>query len=252
MIELKAEAVLLDIEGTTSSIAFVYDVMFPYVRKHVQPFLDKNLRCYDVGAAVEQMAIDGLKSDASCRLQGNGNDSPETVAAHVRELMDRDSKTTGLKALQGLIWEAGFQSGELRSHLFDDCFPALERWKAAGLTLAIYSSGSVVAQKLFFGHTEHGDLRPYFAAHFDTTIGPKREAESYRRIASELKISPASILFLSDVAAEVDSARAAGLQSIAVLRPGNAPLPDGFNGERISSFEELMVHGCRSTTGNVR
>ncbi len=242
MIERTVQAVLLDIEGTTSSIAFVYDVMFPYVRKHVRPFLDKNLTCYDVGAAVEQMAIDGLKAvDSACPLRGNGNDSPEAVAMHVLELMDRDSKATGLKALQGLIWEAGFQSGELRSHLFDDCFPALERWKADGLTLAIYSSGSVVAQKLFFGHTEHGDLRPYFTAHFDTTIGPKRETVSYLRIASELGIAPESILFLSDVSAEIDSALAAELQSIAVVRPGNAPLPDGFAAERISTFHELKL-----------
>jgi enolase-phosphatase E1 len=234
------DTILLDIEGTTSSIAFVYDIMFPFVRKHVLPFLNSSSMQDNVASAIRQMATDsGMPNDSTWRNEP-AKSFEEAVADHVLSLMDRDSKTTGLKALQGLIWESGFQSGELRSHLFPDCFPAMKRWRDLGKTLAIYSSGSIVAQKLFFGHTEFGDLRPYFTAHFDTTIGGKRESASYATIATQLGFSPGRILFLSDVAAELEAANQAGLQSIAVVRPGNAPLPEAFSGHRISSFDEIL------------
>jgi enolase-phosphatase E1 len=232
MISPSIRTVLLDIEGTTSSIAFVYDVMFPYARSHVESFLLENSDRADV-----RESISLLETDRQATF--DTHDLPKAITEHVNELMDRDSKSTGLKALQGLVWEAGFLSGEIRSHLFEDVYPALQAWRNAGLNLAIYSSGSVVAQKLFFGHTKHGDLRPFFQQHFDTSVGAKRESTSYRRIAEQLKTHAESILFLSDVAAELDAAREAGIQVTAVIRPGNAPLPDSYKGPRIQSFEEL-------------
>jgi enolase-phosphatase E1 len=139
--------------------------------------------------------------------------------------MDRDRKSTALKSLQGRIWESGYRSGALRSHLYADVRPALERWRSEGKRVAIFSSGSVLAQRLLFAHTPEGDLTPMIDAFFDTTTGPKREAESYRRIAAALGMPPVGVLFVSDVAAELDAARAAGLKTALCVREGEAPPP---------------------------
>src|SRR5262249_52930599 len=147
----------------------------------------------------------------------------DVVCKEVTRLMDADAKATGLKQLQGLIWQRGFESGELKAHVFDDVPPALTAWNAAGKDVRIYSSGSVQAQKLFFGHTIAGNLLPQFRGHYDTTTGPKKEADSYRRIAADFKLPPSDILFLSDIVAELDAARAAGLKTALCIRPGNAP-----------------------------
>lgn len=232
--------ILLDVEGTTSSIAFVYDVMFPFVRRRLDHFLRLNLERDDSQAAIEQLACDsGLPNAASWR--SSGSDSLRAnVAKAVISLMDADSKATGLKMLQGMIWKEGFASGELVSHLFDDVAPCLRRWRDAGLRLAIYSSGSVVAQRLFFGNTQHGDLTELFDFHFDTTFGGKKEISSYVSIAKALETEPASVLFLSDVAAELDAAKASGMHAIAVVRPGNALLPSTYIGPQITNFNELV------------
>jgi len=221
-----ARCALLDIEGTVADVRFVYDVMFPFVRAQLEPFLSR----YQSSPAVQQ-AIATLESDAGQPI--------EDVVAHVHRLMDADSKTTGLKALQGLIWESGFHSGSLRAEIFPDVLPALRNWKRDGVDLKIYSSGSILAQKLFFGHTTQGDLNPLFSQHFDTTIGSKREASSYTRIAETIQIPPADILFLTDVVPEVDAATAAGLQVITCIRPNNAPLPEGYARPTIKSFDEI-------------
>jgi enolase-phosphatase E1 len=247
MIGRRAKSLLIDIEGTTSSIAFVYDIMFPYVRKHVASFLERRFAEPAVEQACRAMAQDAGFSDViawrksiGCSLPGRES-LASFLAERVQRLMDSDSKTTGLKALQGLIWQAGFASGELQSHLYPDVYPALQRWRDAGIGLNIYSSGSVVAQKLFFGHTLFGDLTPCFHAHFDTTIGSKREASSYTRIAQHLALPAADILFLSDVVEEVEAALVAGMQAVAVVRPGNKPLPEAFGGDQIHSFDELHL-----------
>lgn len=249
---LTVQAILLDIEGTTSSIAFVYDVMFPFARQHVLEFLESNRQRPDVQEAIEQLAIDAgyantqawsvatASSDISSN-ESNAQPSPSFLAEQTLSLMDSDSKSTGLKALQGLIWQSGFESGELRSHLFKDVLPSLERWSRQSKAIGIYSSGSIVAQKLFFGHTPQGDLRPYFVRHYDTTIGPKRDSASYARIAVDFGLAPDEILFLSDVAGELEAATAAGMLAIAVVRPGNAALPESYRGPRIESFEELLL-----------
>ena len=254
MTSLSIRAVLLDIEGTTSSIAFVYDVMFPYVRQHLRDFMQKNQLRTDVLASVDQLAKDAgfedaqawqaahaQPSDSAFEQIKNDQSYVDFVTDHVKALMDGDSKSTGLKAVQGFIWQAGFESGQLESHLFPDVFPAIERWNRQGISIGIYSSGSIVAQKLFFGHTPHGDLTPFFERHYDTTIGPKRDLASYKKIADDFGFKPNDILFLSDIAAELEAARAAGLQAIAVVRPGNAALPDSYQGARIESFTEIAV-----------
>lgn len=229
MIEFGGRGILLDIEGTTSSISFVYDVMFPFVRRELDRFLREKWGKPDAAAACDAIARDaGHKSLADWqRSTGVEGESAgrELVAREVTRLMDGDVKATGLKQLQGLIWESGFASGELKAHVYDDVPPALKAWNAAGIDVRIYSSGSIQAQKLFFGHTIAGDLLPLLSGHYDTTTGPKKEAASYTAIAKEHGLAPPQILFLSDVAAELDAATAAGMKTGLVLRPGNPPQP---------------------------
>ncbi len=156
-----------------------------------------------------------------------GETARQRIAAEAIRQMDADLKTPGLKEVQGLIWQEGYAAGRLRAHVYPDVPPALRRWSEAGLDLRIFSSGSVAAQKVFFAHTEAGDLLPLFHGHYDTTTGPKREAESYRRIAAAMNLPPAAILFLSDVSQELDAAAEAGMRTALVVRPGNAPAPAG-------------------------
>jgi len=165
------------------------------------------------------------------------------VCGEVTRLMDSDVKATGLKQLQGLIWQSGFEGGELKAHVYEDVPPALTAWNEAGKDVRIYSSGSVQAQKLFFGHSIAGDLLSQFRGHYDTTTGPKKEAESYRGIASEFRLPPGEILFLSDVVAELDAARTAGMQTAFVVRPGNAEgqLSAGEAHAAIENFAQLEL-----------
>ena len=214
MIKFNGRVILLDIEGTTSSVRFVYDEMFPYVRRELAEFLGRHAARPEVHAAAQQIALDGGKPSLR-ELTGCDDLSAESaqqrLVAEVLRQMDADLKATGLKDLQGQVWEAGFQSGELLAHVYDDVPPCLKKWKAAGKELRIYSSGSVPAQKLFFGHTVAGNLLPLLSGHYDTTIGSKREAPSYARIATDIGSSPGEILFLSDIIAELDAAKSAGL-----------------------------------------
>lgn len=243
--------ILLDIEGTTSSISFVHDVMFPYALERLEPFLHDNWLREDVQAACQQVASDaGHESlDSWCEKQhttspqtDNDRVATELVCNEVRRLMAGDVKATGLKALQGLIWAGGFHSGELRSHVYPDVLPAIRQWRKAGIDVRIYSSGSIAAQKLFFGHVDgEGNCLSLFTGHYDTTIGGKKETDSYQRIAENWGLSPQSILFISDIAGELEAAEAAGLQTRASLRPGNAALPDDSPIESIRSFAEVEV-----------
>lgn len=226
-------AVLLDIEGTTSAVAYVYDVMFPFARKALSDYLAEHW---------DDPALDGVKQQFAKDAGVDGYQDWTELRAEAVRLMDGDVKATGLKQLQGLIWEDGFRSGELRAHVFDDVPPALAAWRDAGIDLRIYSSGSVHAQKLFFGHSEAGDLLPYFTGHYDTTTGPKREAPSYAAIAEDWSVEPANVLFLSDVTEELNAARAAGLQTALVNRPGNAePTPADPPHPAIVSFADLAI-----------
>lgn len=204
-------AVLTDIEGTTTAISFVHRVLFPYADARLDAFLDRHAADPEVAAALAEAAADP--------------DAGGDVRAALHRWIVMDRKFGPLKTLQGLIWQEGYLSGQLRSHLYPDVVPALRAWHAAGLTLAIYSSGSVGAQKLLFGHTEEGDLTSLFRSFFDTAVGAKREADSYRRIATGLALPARKILFLSDVEAELDAAGAAGLATCQLVRPEDGTKP---------------------------
>ncbi len=235
--------ILLDIEGTTTPIDFVYQVLFPFARTQVKDYLSRH---WTTTGVREDLA--GLRKEQAADTEqglappviGAGSDEAqiESAIAYVHWLMDQDRKSTPLKSLQGRIWEEGYRSGELLSLVFDDVPPAMERWHKQGKRICIYSSGSVLAQKLLLGFTVAGDLTPLISGYFDTAVGAKMEAESYRRIAAALQISPEAILFVSDVVAELDAAQTAGLQTALSLRPGNRPQPaNSYNAVHI--FDEL-------------
>jgi enolase-phosphatase E1 len=241
--------ILLDIEGTTSSVSFVYDVMFPYVRKHLTFEVLTNWDESDYIAACEAIARDAGHDSLAAWLKTHNlsRDNPlraaNVVCQEVIRQMDADVKATGLKQLQGLIWQSGFESGELKAHVYDDVPPALAAWNSAGKDVRIYSSGSIQAQKLFFGHTIAGNLLGQFRGHYDTTTGPKKEAESYHKITADFDLPSDEILFLSDILAELDAARAAGLQTALVVRPGNSSeeAADGRSHAQIASFSQLEI-----------
>lgn len=207
---MKPAAIVTDIEGTTSSIAFVHDVLFPYSRARLAEFVHNHPREVEpMLDAVRQVAGEGLGT--------------ESCIACLLEWHDADRKIAPLKDLQGLIWAEGFARGAFTGHVYADAVEGLRRWHAAGIPLYIYSSGSVAAQKLLFGFSDFGDLTPLFSGHFDTAIGGKREAGSYHAIAATLRLPPATILFLSDIAEELDAAQAAGLSVTLLVRDGLPP-----------------------------
>lgn len=226
------EAILLDIEGTTTSISFVYDTLFPYAREHVKTFLDANWEDPNVRRDVELLRLqarddrDDELGDVVMIPDGDVEDSLDAVVENFLWQMDNDRKTSGLKSLQGKIWRDGYASGELKAHLFDDVLPAFERWRDAGIEIYIYSSGSVAAQRLLFSHTEHGDLTPMIAGYFDTITGPKKDPDSYSIIAESLRVAPEHIRFATDNLEEARAARDAGFDVVVMERPGNPELGD--------------------------
>lgn len=205
--------VLMDIEGTTTAIDFVHKVLFPYARKQMREFLGKNVTETSVRACLDE-ARQTLKEEQGIEADNNA------ITLALEEWIDNDRKHPALKRLQGMMWKRGYEEGDYTAHLYEDVLPAWKRWLEKGLQLAIYSSGSVQAQKLLFGYTEYGDLNPHLSAYFDTGVGHKREADSYRRITKELKVPAEDILFLSDVPQELDAAKTAGLETIQLVRPG--------------------------------
>jgi len=242
--EARIQAILLDIEGTTTSVGFVYHTLFPYARKHIAEFLEKQCQSQIVRDAVKQLhrEWEAGAREPGCPPWSKGTDQEtrESAAAYCRWLIDRDRKSTPLKTLQGMTWERGYQSGELRGHVYPDVPAAFERWKRKGKTISIFSSGSVLAQKLIFAHTDFGDLTPFLAAHFDTTTGAKKESESYGKIADALGKPPGAVLFLSDSVAELDAARSAGMETALSARPEN-PEPGPHDHRVIRSFEEVFA-----------
>ncbi len=233
--------VLLDIEGTTSSIRFVHDVMFPHVREHLVEFLESNWTTPELQECLSLLATDlGHASTEAWLPPGTPAELREQVCRSVIEMMDQDRKATGLKQLQGLIWKDGFTSGQLVAPLYDDVLPALQAWRDDHIELRIYSSGSVAAQRLFFGHTIHGNLLDLFAGHYDTTIGSKKDADSYRRIVDDIGKPASSVVFISDVVDELAAAEQAGLQTVLSARPDNpAQPPHGF--DAIERFDQLQL-----------
>ncbi len=287
-------ALIFDIEGTTTSLAFVKETLFPYAEAHLDAFLDTHGERPDVAAVLREVrrfgaaqqrvetppaaeaptpggatpstqpldtapspdpaeppsdsaasaaeAPRGAPSDAAAPRDAGAADEGEGEAASLdprallKAWMAADVKVTPLKTLQGLIWEAGYASGELRGHLYDEVAPVVRSLCERGYRLAIFSSGSVAAQRLLFGHSVAGDLTPYIEAYFDTRTGAKGEAVSYKAIARALGLPPASCAFFSDIASELRGADAAGMRSAQLVRPGTTPAPGQTH---LSDFQAL-------------
>ena len=221
------EAVVTDIEGTTTSISFVHEVLFPYARRELPRFVDEHLE--DPGVAGH---LETVRELAQC------DGSKEALVEALLSWMQEDRKVTPLKALQGMIWENGYRSGELKGHLYEDAYRYLRKWREDGVPLFVFSSGSIYAQRLLFGHTEYGDLNSWFSGNFDTTLGSKKEKESYEGIISSIGKPGPAILFLSDVGEELDAAAAAGMKTVQLVRDsGIVPSPSHT---RVTSFEEIV------------
>ena len=233
----KPTAFLLDIEGTTTPLDFVTTVLFPYARERVAAYLARSFEAPDTRDDVRGLRAEHEREAALGRHPPPWADTPEAVAAYLRWLMDEDRKVTALKALQGRIWEEGFRAGQLEGVVYEDVPRAFARWQHEGRRIAIFSSGSVLAQQLLFAHSNAGDLRRFLGGYFDTTTGPKREAESYGAIAAALGHDPQAILFVSDVAAELDAAKGAGLATALCVRDG--ALPAAGRHRVIRTFDDL-------------
>ncbi|MEN9742619.1 MAG: acireductone synthase [Bacteroidota bacterium] len=205
--------ILTDIEGTTSSVSFVYEVLFPYFRAHIQD-LPKLSLINEVKQAFSEV-IEIVEQEEQKHIT-----TTEEVLDYLRLWSDQDRKITPLKNLQGLIWKSAYESGDIKGHVYDDVPTALNQWRANGLKLGVFSSGSIAAQKLLFRFSEFGDLTAHFSNHFDTTTGSKKETETYTSIATFLGLEPNEILFLSDIADELKAADQAGFQTLQLLRPG--------------------------------
>ena len=233
-----APVVLTDIEGTTSSIRFVKDVLFPYARQALPAFVRLHGNEPEVRGWLDRAALDvgGVVSD-------------ECLVEVLQSWIDEDRKHTALKALQGMIWQAGYQGSDFRAHVYPDAVRRLRAWHDAGVPLYVYSSGSVPSQRLFFGHTEAGDLLPLFSGFFDTEIGGKREAAAYAAIVQRIGCAAGNVLFLSDVVEELDAARDAGMRTVLVDRPedyASARLGDAARGHpRVTSFDAVLLDGRR-------
>lgn len=201
-------AIITDIEGTTSDIRFVHNILFPYARQHLAAFIRENQDNAEVAAALNAVRIEAELPEADLA----------TITAILFSFMDQDRKSTGLKALQGMIWRAGYVNGSFTGHLYPDVLPALKAWQQQGIKLYVYSSGSVAAQKLLFGYSDEGDITDLFSGYFDTHVGAKREVNAYHTIAAEIGLPADQLLFLSDIYQELDAAAEAGWQTLQLIR----------------------------------
>ena len=235
-------AILLDIEGTTTPIDFVFKKLFPFAAEHVEGFLCEHSSDSEIKILIAELRSTwsgAASSGAPVWIESTPEAKIASASAYVRWLIARDSKITPLKALQGKIWERGFRSGTLKGEVYPDVARAFARWRKQGRQIAIFSSGSVLAQKLLFAHSVAGDLSSHIEAYFDTTAGPKREAESYKKIVAAVKLRTEQVLFISDVPAELDAAQAAHLQTALSLRSGNQQ-PGLSSHPVIHTFDEVL------------
>ena len=219
--------ILTDIEGTTTEISFVYDVLFPYFREHLFEWEEvESDEIQEILTATQRLITEELGSSCLDR---------KALFKQLLAWSLEDRKVTPLKALQGIIWKKGFETGVLKGHVYPDVAPALARWHSEGKTLAIFSSGSVSAQKQLFGNSIDGDLSPYFSAFFDTQTGMKRDPQTYVAIANSLSMLPANVLFLSDVVEELAAAKQAGMNTTQLVRPGTVAAWDSV----ASNFSQI-------------
>ena len=226
--------VLTDIEGTTSSISFVHEVLFPYASEHIAGFVREGHS--------ENPAI-AAELDQVAERSGTPRDDLEGLISVLQQWIAEDKKETSLKTLQGMVWEQGYQQGAFKGHVYPDAAEYLRFWHDRGLRLYVYSSGSVKAQKLIFGFSNEGDLTPFFSGYFDTNVGGKKEPQAYRTILGELGVEPATVLFLSDVEAELVAAEACGLKTCWLIREGQLPPQSGRPVARdFREVDALMMH----------
>jgi len=234
--------VLLDIEGTTTPVDFVYKTLFPYARRKLESFLHAHAQDAEIQSLIQDLQKQRERDEA----EGNHppvsrEDSEEarlqSAVAYAQWLMAHDSKCTPLKALQGRIWREGYENGELRGEVYADVPRAFDRWRSQGREICIYSSGSVLAQQLLFGTVASGDLTTQIAAFFDTQVGSKTASESYAKIAASLKHAPREVLFVSDAAKEIEAAESAGMSAVLCVRDARA---SASRGALIRSFEEIF------------
>ena len=229
--------ILTDIEGTTSSISFVKDVLFPYAADHLPAFVTENLNDEKVQTALQQTAE--LAAEDGENISADNTDA---LIAKLLQWISEDRKATPLKALQGLIWKTGYENCDYQAHMYPDATEYLKKWHDSGLPLYVYSSGSVKAQELFFGYSQDGNLLPLFKGHFDPLVGGKRETQSYLNILAELQkthagLNAADVLFLSDIEEELDAAKEAGMQTVWLLRDSDIPADAAH--KAVKSFAEI-------------
>lgn len=240
--ELAPRAILLDIEGTTTPITFVHDVLFPYARRHAREYILSHLQDVEVQAALRELQIENAedRSSGTPVIREASNTALEDTICYFLWLIETDRKSTPLKVIQGRIWEDGYLRGELQSTVYHDVLPALKAWHRRGCPVAIYSSGSVFAQQLLFKHTSEGDVTRFISAYFDTRVGGKKQADSYSKIARNLARSVGEILFVSDTVAELDAARAAGMMTALCVRSSGVPLFEETGHPVIRSFDNFF------------
>jgi enolase-phosphatase E1 len=223
--------ILMDVEGTTSSISFVHEILFPFAKERLKTFIQKKFSKIEIQDILIQ-----TKNTSQVETQAIIND--DQACDLLIHWIETDRKHPALKALQGLIWEEGYTKGEIKGHVYQDVLPALKVWKEKGITLGVYSSGSVKAQHLIFEYSTEGNLRPYFSNHFDTGVGHKREMASYLNIVKQLNIASEEILFLSDIKEELDAARMARMKTIQLVRLDDVVLG---NHQTVTSFSEIKL-----------
>lgn len=233
MTDTNVRAILLDIEGTTTPISFVHDVLFPYSRDNLSSYLRQHSTSSEV---VSDISL--LSQEHSTDVK-DGKQPPPLIEPYLHWLIDQDRKSPALKSLQGKIWKQGYVDGSLKAPLFPDVLPALDRWRQENIQVAIFSSGSVLAQKLLFQHTDSGDVTHYFEGFFDTSVGKKIESESYEEIAAQLGKLPSEVLFVSDVTTELDAASNAQMKTLLCIRPGNPIQTQANRFKSITSFDQI-------------
>jgi enolase-phosphatase E1 len=239
----KTRAVLLDIEGTTTPISFVHDILFPFARDHVRDYLIQHSKAAevqeDIAALLQEHGLDQKRGEQPPQID-HVSPSIDATVAYVNWLIERDRKSSALKSLQGEIWEQGYRDGTLKAPLFDDVVSNLRRLRRLGMSIAIFSSGSVLAQKLLFAYTDTGDHTDLIDQYFDTGVGSKVSSSSYQEIARQLQLQPTQVIFVSDVTNELAAARDAGMQTLLCLRAGNQPQSNAEQFQVIQSFSELL------------
>ncbi|RWR02572.1 haloacid dehalogenase [[Pantoea] beijingensis] len=221
-------AIVTDIEGTTSDIRFVHDVLFPYARQHLDSFVRENQQQSLVAAALKSLREEIAQPQADI----------DTLIVRLFSFMDEDRKSTSLKALQGMVWHDGYVNGDFTGHLYSDVVPALTLWQSQGISLYVYSSGSVAAQKLLFGYSNAGDITALFSGYFDTHVGAKREMNAYQNIAREIGLPTHELLFLSDIRQELDAAREAGWHTVQLIRDDGDTLSDHH---QVNRFDQINL-----------